>query len=134
MSPVSARQPRVIDIIRAASEVLRVPVDRIMGSSRRASIAYARRVAMFVARADLGLSYPELGAEFGRDHSAVQYAVKRVQDEPNDSTVGRDVQRVRAAIVLEPVSECMFCQHLKAVNEALMRRLDHARRALDGAA
>lgn len=48
----------------------------VYGVRRTKTIARARRESMQWARIELGLSYPELGRAFGRDHRSVQCAVK----------------------------------------------------------
>lgn len=55
-----------------------VTLDDITSRSRTKSVAEARAVAMWLAREKLGLSYPELGREFGRDHTSCITAVRKV--------------------------------------------------------
>lgn len=42
------------------------------------SVALARQITMALIREELGLSYPELGHLFDRDHTTTMYAVKRM--------------------------------------------------------
>lgn len=53
--------------------------EQIMGQGRGADISRARQTAMFVCRVRLGLSYPELGRLFGRDHSTIIHAIKKIE-------------------------------------------------------
>lgn len=53
----------------------------IDGSTRTQSVALARKVYMFLLR-DMGLSYPEIGAKTGRDHTTVMSACDSVRQRP----------------------------------------------------
>jgi hypothetical protein len=53
----------------------------IDGSGRTQSVALARKVYMFLLR-DMGLSYPEIGAKTGRDHTTVMSACDSVRQRP----------------------------------------------------
>lgn len=67
-------------IIEAASVVCGVPAAQITGHSRTRDHVEARQLAMHVGRAATGLSYPELGREFGgRDHTTVISGVRRIE-------------------------------------------------------
>lgn len=55
-----------------------IPYDAIKGRDKHRSVVRARQVAMSAVRARLGLSYPELGIVFGKDHTTVMSGVKRV--------------------------------------------------------
>ena len=52
----------------------------LLAHDRRPVAAIPRQIAMWLARAETGASYPSLGAQFGRDHSTVMHAVDRVQE------------------------------------------------------
>ena len=48
--------------------------------------AEARQVAMYLIRHMTNMSFPEIGREFGRDHSTVIHAIKKVETSLKDST------------------------------------------------
>lgn len=52
--------------------------DDILVRDKHKSIWEARSVAMWLARRKFGLSYPELGREFGMDHSTCMNSVRRI--------------------------------------------------------
>ncbi len=54
--------------------------DDILRRDRSKSVCEARHVAIWLARRKFGLSYPELGREFGRDHTTCLSAVKRIDE------------------------------------------------------
>lgn len=57
----------------------------ITGKKRTRTLTRPRHIAMYLARKHTGLSFPELGREFGgRDHSTIQYGVHKVERELRD--------------------------------------------------
>lgn len=67
-------------LMKACAEAFRVSVSEVKGASRAQQIARARQSAMYLTRRILNMSYPEIGRRFGRDHSTVMTAVKRVPE------------------------------------------------------
>ena len=61
-------------IITAVAKALRVTVEQIKSRRKTQHVAFARQVAMYLAREMTDLSFPEIGAAFGRDHSTVIHA------------------------------------------------------------
>ncbi len=55
-------------------------VDDLTGANRTANIALARQVAMYLCRDLTELSLPKIGALFGRDHTTVMHAYKKISD------------------------------------------------------
>jgi len=58
-------------------------VDDLCGMSRKSGVAKARQIAMYICREQTDLSLPKIGELFGRDHSTVLYACRRVKDDMN---------------------------------------------------
>lgn len=56
------------------------PIDAIMGRSRHQPLALARHVAMYLLRHvfDPPLSYPHIGRVFGRDHTSIIAAERKI--------------------------------------------------------
>ncbi len=53
--------------------------DDILAKDRHKTVWEARSIAIWLARRKYGLSYPELGREFGLDHTTCINSVKRVE-------------------------------------------------------
>ena len=66
-------------IIRAAADYYGATTGAIMAKGRDAWVVKARHVAIYLIRKRLGWSYPMIGAYFGRDHSTVMYAYRKVE-------------------------------------------------------
>lgn len=72
--------PTLEKIVEQTARAFNVTADEIRGVSRKPETAMARQAAMYVCRKKLGLSYPELGRAFRRDHSTVIHAVKKIEE------------------------------------------------------
>lgn len=69
------------DIISVVGEYYHFDNESIKSKDRRAQVAIARRVSMYLCRAMLSSSFTEIGKIFKRDHSTVITAVKKVEKE-----------------------------------------------------
>lgn len=68
-------------IMEATAEYFGISVDDLTGTSRVATIAMPRHIAIYLCRELTDLSLPKIGAKFGgRDHSTVLNSVRRVTD------------------------------------------------------
>jgi chromosomal replication initiator protein len=68
------------EIIRMTAEAYDLPVEDLLGPSRKQPLATARQIAMYLIREHTSLSLPKIGARFGdRDHTTVLHAVDRVK-------------------------------------------------------
>jgi chromosomal replication initiator protein len=68
-------------IQHATAEEFGVSPDSLLASDRTPRVAFARQVAMYLARELTGESLPSIGRRFGnRNHSTVLHACRRVED------------------------------------------------------
>jgi chromosomal replication initiator protein len=77
----SARQKltSVEDILRAVCHHFHLRSSELLGGDRHKTTALARHVAMYLCKKRLSVSFPELGRAFGKDHTTVMSAVRKVQ-------------------------------------------------------
>lgn len=68
-------------ILAEVSRFYSIDEDLIRGTQRTKGTAEARQVAMYLTRKLTNLSFPDIALEFGKDHSTVQYAVRKVEYE-----------------------------------------------------
>ena len=66
------------EIVEAVCRYYQLTKDDIAGSSRVKAVAMARQIAMYLCREMTDLSLPKIGELFGRDHTTVMYAHKKV--------------------------------------------------------
>ncbi len=72
------RKRTIAEVQAAACEHFGVSADELLSSARTSRIAWARQVAMYLARELTGQSLPAIGREFGgRDHTTVLHAWRR---------------------------------------------------------
>lgn len=67
------------DTIRAVAEHYGLRITDIRSNRRHRAVARPRQVAMYLARNLLDHSFPEIGRAFGRDHSTVMSACRRIE-------------------------------------------------------
>lgn len=79
---VNDTKPEPIKIEKIIAEVARtydVSEKDIISKRKTAELAKARQIAMYIARETTELSYKPIGEAFGKDHTTVLYAVKKVE-------------------------------------------------------
>jgi chromosomal replication initiator protein len=75
LPPKAASLEAIQDAAAAAFDLSR---DRLLARDRSPRVALARQIAMYLARELTDVSLPEIGRGFGRDHSTVLHAHKRI--------------------------------------------------------
>lgn len=97
---------RMIEATVAAAFAL--PVDELAAPTRRrAEVAFARQIAMYVAHVGLGLSLTETGALFGRDRTTAAHACRVVEDRRDDGDLDRLLDAIEAVVLAWKVTlEC----------------------------
>lgn len=85
------------DVIGAVARAFSIPVERLNGRDRSREVAIPRQVAMHLLRAELGMSFPQVGEILGgRDHTTVMYACEKVADMlERDDRLRRQVIQIR---------------------------------------
>lgn len=76
-----------------------VPLGELRAPTRRkASVAFARQVAMYLMHVALGLSLTEVGMLCGRDRTTVAHACGIVEDRRDDPVFDISLEQLEAAI------------------------------------
>jgi chromosomal replication initiator protein len=99
-APLDARQ-----IQEAVAARLELSVDDLLSPSRRARIARARQLAMYLTRELTDLSLPAIAGAFNRrDHTTVLHAIRRVERSAlEDASVSRAVEELTTQLRSDPV-------------------------------
>jgi chromosomal replication initiator protein len=92
-------------IIEAVASLFNLKSADLTGNKRTRKLTVPRHIAMFLARKHTGLSFPELGREFGgRDHSTVQHGCRKTELElPDNSDLAYKIRLIERSLNL-PVS------------------------------
>jgi chromosomal replication initiator protein len=77
-SSLPAREATLETIQNAAAAAFGLSRERLLARDRSPNVALARQIAMYLARELTDVSLPEIGRCFGRDHSTVVHAHKRI--------------------------------------------------------
>ena len=110
--PASAA-PTLADIQTATSAALDVPRESLLAQDRRPKVAFARQVAMYLARELTDASLPAIGREFGgRNHTTVMHAHRRIADAlATDTTTAAAVDGVRSMLSDRPSCDTAQVAH-----------------------
>lgn len=74
------RRPSRIEIVKAVAIVTDVPVQDIVGRSRRRRLVWARHLACYIGSVLHGYSTPQMGLRLDRDHTTVMHGARRIAD------------------------------------------------------
>ncbi|MGE4425097.1 MAG: chromosomal replication initiator protein DnaA [Solirubrobacteraceae bacterium] len=91
------RRATLEDVISATADTFSLSQDVLLSTRRERRVAWARQLAMYLAREETDASYPTLGRGFGgRNHTTVMKAVRSVEDRiAHDPNAQADLSRVR---------------------------------------
>lgn len=74
-------------IKETVSKYFSIDKDDLSGSKRSNDIAFPRQIAMYLCREVAGMSFPQIGSEFGnRDHSTVMHGYNKISKEIKEKT------------------------------------------------
>ncbi|MEE2057906.1 chromosomal replication initiator protein DnaA [Rhodococcus artemisiae] len=68
-------------IMAVCAEYFGISIDDLCGPGKARPLAQARQIAMYLCRELTDLSLPKIGQTFGRDHTTVMYADKKIRKE-----------------------------------------------------
>ena len=84
--------PYTQEVVRRVGRQRGVSPELIMSRLRKADVAFARQIAIWIVRKVQKASLTRIGQCFGRDHGTVMHAVKVVDDQMSiDDSVRADV-------------------------------------------
>jgi chromosomal replication initiator protein len=97
-TPKPGAAPTIGRVQELACEAFEVSRDELLSSVRTTRVAWARQVAMYLAREHTGATLPAIGASFGgRNHTTVMYACRkageRIAADPATQALVRDLER-----------------------------------------
>jgi chromosomal replication initiator protein len=97
-APAPGAPPTIARVQELACEAFDVTREELLSTGRTKRVAWARQVAMYLARRHTGATLPAIGESFGgRDHTTVIYACRRAGEriaaDPAAQAVVRDLER-----------------------------------------
>ena len=81
ISDASTMQISTAAIMAATAEYFGTTVEELRGPGKTRALAQSRQIAMYLCRELTDLSLPKIGQAFGRDHTTVMYAEKKIRAE-----------------------------------------------------
>ena len=86
-------------ILEATSFFYGVPLKKIQSKIRKAQVAEARQVVIYLLREVLKLSFPRIGKILNRDHTTAIYSYKKVSKEYNENEkIKNDIENIKGLI------------------------------------
>jgi len=97
-APAPTAAPTIARVQQLACEAFGVSHEELLSSTRTARLAWARQVAMYLAREHTGATLPAIGESFGgRNHTTVMYACRkageRIAEDAAAKALVHDLQR-----------------------------------------
>lgn len=83
----------VNNILDIVADYFNVDKEDILSGGREQHIATPRQIAMFLARKYTGLSMPALGRAFGKHHTTIVYACKKIRKDSNLTDILFDLDK-----------------------------------------
>jgi chromosomal replication initiator protein len=81
IADASIMQISAATIMAATAEYFDTTVEELRGPGKTRALAQSRQIAMYLCRELTDLSLPKIGQAFGRDHTTVMYAERKVRGE-----------------------------------------------------
>ncbi|WP_319452925.1 MULTISPECIES: chromosomal replication initiator protein DnaA [unclassified Mycobacterium] len=81
ISDSSTTQISMATIMAATAEYFETTVEELRGPGKTRALAQSRQIAMYLCRELTDLSLPKIGQGFGRDHTTVMYAERKIRGE-----------------------------------------------------
>ncbi|BBY18589.1 chromosomal replication initiator protein DnaA [Mycolicibacterium litorale] len=81
ISDASTMQISTAAIMAATAEYFETSIEELRGPGKTRALAQSRQIAMYLCRELTDLSLPKIGQAFGRDHTTVMYAEKKIRGE-----------------------------------------------------
>lgn len=95
----AAKTLGVEDVQKEISKYYNVTVESLSSPKRQRHLVKARQMAMYICRKLTGISYPELGARFHRDHSTVISSCEKIESELNeDLNLRRELEELMSRL------------------------------------
>lgn len=98
--PVTVEPEAMRRILEATvAAVFHLPVAELDAPTRRrAPVAFARQVAMYIAHVGVGLSLTEVGRLFGRDRTTAAHACRLIEERRDDPDLDGRLAMIEAMI------------------------------------
>ncbi len=81
ISDASSMQISIATIMAATAEYFEITIEELRGPGKTRALAQSRQIAMYLCRELTDLSLPKIGQAFGRDHTTVMYAERKIRGE-----------------------------------------------------
>ena len=97
----TSEQTNILRIQKVVADNYQISVDDLKSKKRSAIIAYARQIAMYLARDMLNEPLARIGLEFGgRDHTTVIHACEKItEDLETKQELKNEIDKIRESLI-----------------------------------
>ncbi len=97
----TSEQTSILRIQKVVADHYQISVDDLKGKKRTANIAYARQIAMYLARDMLNEKFARIGLEFGgRNHATVIDACTKIEEElPTKQELKNEIDKIKEELI-----------------------------------
>jgi len=81
LAKILEKRGEIVHHIAFLSSDVNTTVEELRGPGKTRALAQSRQIAMYLCRELTDLSLPKIGQAFGRDHTTVMYAQKKILSE-----------------------------------------------------
>ena len=126
--PQTLSRPR--EIVAACAKYYGVGIGDVLGDRRYANVARPRHVAMYLMRADLGLSLPRIARQFLCHHTTVLSALRSLDEKiAAGHEVAAQIAEIRSRLSGRQVA-CVRCARIEGALESIGAALAAAQREI----
>jgi chromosomal replication initiator protein len=91
MNDTTPEPIKIEEIVSEVSKTFSVSERDIISKRKTAAVAFARQVAMYIARETTELSYKAIGDSFGKDHTTVLHNVQKIENHLNGNPFDKEL-------------------------------------------
>lgn len=93
-------------VIAVSARMYEVTSEELYEHTRRTNVIIPRQIAMYLLRADIGLSYPSIGRQFDRDHTTIIHACNKVKNMmESNARIRNRIEKIRKIIESPQLSQ-----------------------------
>ncbi len=87
-------------IVKAVAKYFEMDADSLLSKNKSQEFIIPRQIAMYMVREMTNLSFPQIGKFFGKDHSTVMHATKKLEEKmKTDNDLKTQIQDVKNSIL-----------------------------------
>lgn len=100
MNSICSKTIMMADIVDAVCDMFGTTPSEIKSTRRRRDLVEARHMAMYACVKLTPRNYSDIGRYFGRDHSTVMYAERKLDEHPDQQMIEIRLETIKELIMI----------------------------------